>query len=76
MSIFTYAALWVGAVVAACLFDNLVWLRYVRPAMERSRGWPPVRDDERIPMSAAAFGGFIVFTLLFLLPWFGVRPGY
>lgn len=76
MTIFTYAALWAGAVALACLFDNFIWLRYVRPAMERSRGWPPVQPDERIPMSAAAFGGLIVFAFLFLLPWVGVEPVY
>lgn len=76
MTIIAYGALWACIITAACLFDNYVWLRHVRPALAKSYGWPAVRKDERIPPSAAAFGGGAAFILLFVLPFVGVSAGY
>ncbi len=76
MTIIAYAALWACMIAVAVFLDTYVWLRYVRPALAKSYGWPAVRNDERIPPAAAAFGGGAAFILLFVLPNVGVIAGY
>lgn len=63
-------------VFIAWLLDTYVWLPLVRPLLARSYGWPEVREDERIPGTAAAFAAGVVFILLFALPFLGVSAEY
>lgn len=76
MTIIDYAATWAAMVAIAWAFDTFIWLRYLRPLLASSYGWPEVQPDERIPMAAAACGAAIVVLLLVVLPWVGVSAGY
>lgn len=76
MTIIDYAAVWAAMLAIAWAFDTFIWLRYLRPLLASSYGWPEVRPDERIPPVAAAFGGGAAFILLFVLPFVGVSAGY
>lgn len=76
MTIIAYALMWIAMIATSWAFDTFVWLRHIRPTLQRRFGWPAVRPDERIPPAAAAFGGGAAFILLFVLPLVGVSAGY
>lgn len=70
-----YLGLLCFAVALAGIVDT-IWLRYVRPLMAESYGWPDVQPDERIP-AVAWVGALAVLTVMFvLLPFVGVAAGY
>jgi len=75
MTILAYAALLAFVLACAGAFDA-AWLKYVRPRLAESRGWPEVQPDERIPAVAWAGAGAFVSILFIFLPLVGVSAGY
>ena len=75
MPVLDYALLWIFVIAFGALADQ-VWMRRIRPALERRYGWPPLDVSERIPLSAWAGGGGACLILLVALPFIGVVAGY
>lgn len=75
MTVLAYAALLAFVLACAGAFDA-VWLKYVRPRLAKSRGWPEVQLDERIPAVAWAGAASFLSVLFIFLPLVGVSAGY
>ncbi len=75
MNPLAYLILLALGVFLSALWDA-AWLRYLRPLLAKSYGWPDVRADERIP-AVAWVGALLVISLIFIvLPVVGVSVGY
>lgn len=75
MTVFAYAAMLAFVIAVAGAWDA-AWLKYMRPRLAKSRGWPEVRTDERIPAVAWAGAGAFVSVVFIFLPFVGVSAGY
>ena len=75
MTVLAYAALLAFVIAVAGAFDA-VWLKYLRPRLAESRGWPEVQPDERIPAVAWAGAASFLSVLFIFLPLVGVSAGY
>lgn len=75
MTVFAYLVMLTGTLALAGVFD-WAWLRFLRPILAKSYGWPEVDDSERIP-AVAWVGAAAVLSIMFIfLPLVGVAAGY
>lgn len=75
MTVFAYAAL-IAFVLACAGVLDAVWLKHLRPCLAKSRDWPEVEPDERIPAVAWAGAASFLSVLFIFLPLVGVSAGY